>query len=159
MIAELNVYGVPAPQGSKTAFVRGKRAIVTDGPTNSPGRVAHDAWRQAVATAARDWQEARRGVALFDGPLALYVQFRMPRPPSIPKKRAWPDRKPDLDKLVRASLDSISGVLIADDARVVSITALKSYAIEEPPGCRLLVGPLGDLLGIIGPPTPAEVAS
>lgn len=156
----LNVYGVPAPQGNKSAFVRGGRAVVVEG--RGPGRQSHAAWRQAVATAARDWQEAQGGVPLLDGPLALWVQFRMPRPPSIPKKRAWPDRKPDLDKLIRSVLDSLSGVLIVDDARIVTITAVKSYAAEEPPGCRLVVGPMDELLDLLGPVShepAAEVAS
>ena len=144
MIVTLDVYGVPAPQGSKSAFVRGGRAVVVEG--KGPGRQAHAAWRQAVATAARDWQEAQGGVALLDGPLAMSVRFRLPRPPSIPKRRAWPDRKPDLDKLVRGCLDSLSGVVITDDARVVSMSAMKSYAVEEPPGCRLAIGPLDEVL-------------
>lgn len=135
----LVVHGVPAPQGSKTAFVRGNRAIVTEG--KGPGRQSHAAWRQAVATAARDWQDACGPVALLDEPVAVAIRFTMPKPASKPRWKRWPDRKPDLDKLIRSVFDSIAGVVIRDDSRVVAITALKVYG--DPPGCVVVVHPVG----------------
>lgn len=128
----LTVHGTPQPQGSKTAYVRGGRAILTEG--KGPGRANHAAWRQAIATAARDWQAINER-PLLDGPLAVSITFLMPRPPSIPRKRQHPDRKPDIDKLVRSVFDAISGLVIVDDARVVHLTASKVYAVDGPPGC------------------------
>lgn len=137
----IRVHGVPAPQGSKTAFVRGGRAIVTEG--KGAGRVAHATWRQAVATAARDWQDANGSRELIDGPALVVIQFLMPKPRSKPKWKRWPDVKPDLDKLVRSVLDSLSGVILADDSRVVAITARKDYG--DPPGCRVQVFDLSEV--------------
>jgi Holliday junction resolvase RusA-like endonuclease len=37
-------------------------------------------------------------------------------------------KRPDLDKLIRAILDGITGILIEDDSQVVNITATKQYA-------------------------------
>ena len=133
----LEIYGTPRPQGSKTAFVRGGHAVVTEGGSKS-GREGHQAWRQAVATAARDWQLAHDR-PLLDGPLFLRVDFRLQRPKSIPKSRAFPAVKPDLDKLIRSVLDSLSGVVIADDARVVCVEAAKVYAGERAPGASILI--------------------
>lgn len=140
MSVALRVYGVPMPQGSKTAFIRGGRAVLTDG-RNAASRSSHAAWRQAVATAARDHLSAQPWCAPFDEPCVVHVTFLLPRPKSIPKKRRHPDRKPDLDKLNRSVLDAlVDGGLLADDARVVELNARKAYAVDgEPTGCRVTI--------------------
>jgi crossover junction endodeoxyribonuclease RusA len=135
----LRVHGVPAPQGSKTAYIRSGRAIVTEGGSAS-GRASHAAWRQAVATAARDYQQVRER-PLLDEPVALDVTFRMPKPRSTPKYRRWPQTKPDADKLLRSVMDSLTGVLLADDARVVKVTLEKVFG--DPPGATIILTPLG----------------
>lgn len=136
----LRVYGVPMPQGSKTAFVRGGRTVLTDG-RRPAARASHAAWRQAVATAARDHLTANPWQAPFDEPTVVHITFLLPRPKSIPKKRRHPDRRPDLDKLNRSVLDAlVDGGLLADDARVVELNATKVYAgPEEAPGCRVTI--------------------
>lgn len=136
---ELTVYGVAQPQGNKTAFVRGGKAVLTEG-RRPESRAAFASWRQAVATAARDWQEANQA-ALLDEPLAVSIAFWLPRPPSIPKKRQWPDRKPDLDKLVRSVLDAVTGVRISDDSRVVALAASKHYVHDFPPHAIIAISP------------------
>jgi Holliday junction resolvase RusA-like endonuclease len=128
-IVELRVHGQPA-------FVRGGRAIVTEG--KGKGRESHAAWRQAVATAARDWQDLHHQ-ALLDGPLAVRIEFLLHKPASTPKRKIWADRKPDLDKLVRSVLDAVDKVVIAEDSRVVSLTASKRYALDEPPGALITI--------------------
>jgi len=131
----LEVFGVPAPQGNKSAFIRGGRAVVVEG--KGPGRQSHAAWRQAVATAARDWQEANRQ-GLIDEPVFVSMHFRLPRPKSTPKKVVYQAKKPDLDKLVRSVLDAVSGVVLADDARVVKLLASKDFATDTvPPGASI----------------------
>lgn len=135
----LEVFGVPAPQGSKSAFVRNGHAVVVEG--KGPGRQSHAAWRQAVATAARDWQEANRQ-GLIDEPVEVVITFRLPRPKSTPKKVIEPAKKPDLDKLIRSVLDAVSGVVLADDARVTRITARKVFANAiNPPGASVAIAP------------------
>ena len=39
--------------------------------------------------------------------------------------------KPDIDKLVRAILDSLKGILINDDSQVTELQAYKSYGSPE----------------------------
>jgi len=52
--------------------------------------------------------------------------------PDAPKYVA---RRPDLDKLLRGLLDALQGVLVRDDAQIVSIEACKRFASEgESPG-------------------------
>lgn len=126
----LEVFGVPAPQGSKSAYVRGGHANVVE--SKGPGRASHAAWRQAVATAARDWQ-AEHHQGLIDEPVTVLIDFYLPKPKSTPKKVTHPAKKPDLDKLVRSVLDAVTGVVLADDSRVVRLVASKRFADEANP--------------------------
>jgi crossover junction endodeoxyribonuclease RusA len=60
--------------------------------------------------------------------------FTLPKPKSAPKRRrTWPDKKPDLSKLVRSTEDSLTEVAAwEDDARVVRCLALKVFPGEHP---------------------------
>lgn len=113
------VPGVPAPQGSKRAFVvAGKARLVESSKACRP-------WRDSVRSAAL---EAIGGAAPWLGPVALRIVFVLPRPATVPKaRRGWPATKPDLDKLVRAVLDACTHALFADDSQVVEVTARKWY--------------------------------
>ena len=117
-VCDFLVEGTPVPQGSKTGFVVGKRAIVTDA-----NKTQLKPWRQVVAAAARAAYDGPR----IEGPVLLVVEFRFLRPKSV--KREWPSVKPDLDKLERALLDGLtdSGIW-RDDSQVVSMPSKKVYA-------------------------------
>jgi Holliday junction resolvase RusA-like endonuclease len=83
-------------------------------------------WREAVVWAARE------AGAKINGPVVAEIVFTWPKPKSAPKKRrTWPDRTPDLDKLLRSTFDGLttSGV-IEDDARIVHVTASKVFPNE-----------------------------
>ena len=120
---EFDAIGVPAPQGSKSAFVMGKRAVIVDG-TSKTGRAKHIAWRDTVTQAAMQ----ARGGACFEGPVIVKMKFFLPLPTTYPH-RTLHATKPDLDKLIRSVLDSltVSG-LIKDDSLVCQIEAKKIYA-------------------------------
>lgn len=134
MIA-LTVHGVPAPQGSKTAYVRGEHAVVVEGSSKS-GRAKHAAWRQAVATAARDHLDAGGPVAP-DGALTVTMLFRFVRPKSRRKTERWVTTKPDIDKLIRSTLDGlVDGGVVFADQRVAEVIARKTYVSDgQPSGC------------------------
>ena len=130
------VYGVPVPKGSARGFVvpgkDGGRARAVVVQTNKKP-LAH--WQTQVANEARVALKARErnqqsfGAELppldFDGPIAIDAAFYFNRPKSA--KRQHPTVKPDLDKLVRAILDALTGVIWRDDSQVVFIEARKSY--------------------------------
>lgn len=115
----LIVHGRPAPQGSKRHVGGGR--LVESSKHLQP-------WRDAVRGEA---QRHHHGAPL-DGPLRLLVIFTLPKPVSAPKRRTtWPDRVPDLSKLVRATEDALTdaGVWV-DDARVVETASAKRYPNE-----------------------------
>lgn len=135
---ELRVYGVPAPQGSKTAFVRGGRAVVVDGSSQT-GRQKLSSWRAEVSREAQNERPAEPIV----GPVAVSIRFYMPKPKSAPKGKVYCDKKPDIDKLIRSTFDSMTGVIYNDDSQVVSVTATKIYATPDTPsGASIIVSPL-----------------
>ena len=136
-----DVFGSPAPQGSKK-FVgvskSGRGLMVESSKKVKP-------WRMDVKAAA---EEARKEcpASPLDGPLCVSFVFTLPKPMSAPKKRrTWPDRKPDLSKLIRSTEDAISDAgLWADDARVVEVCASKVYPGEgadalDAPGVRVAI--------------------
>lgn len=56
----------------------------------------------------------------------------------------WHSKKPDLDKLVRAVQDALTGIIYKDDGQVCRLTANKNYAAHE--GVRIFVTDLEDTL-------------
>lgn len=117
-----HVAGVPAPQGSKNAYRRGNKVVLVE----SSKKVKP--WRAAVAQAATI---AYLRTEPIDGPVAVEIDFHLPRPKSLPKRVIWMVKKPDLDKLIRSTLDALSGIAYIDDNRVTRIVADKHYA-ESP---------------------------
>jgi len=131
---KLRVHGLPAPQGSKR-HVGGGRMIEASKKVGP--------WREAIVAEVK-----RLGYEdlLIDEPTFLRVTFLMPRPASHrtatgevrSSAPVWPHKTPDLDKLLRSTLDGLTqaGVL-ADDARVVVIAASKTYADKQAPGALI----------------------
>lgn len=127
MTIEFFVAGEARPQGNKRAGWNSKTGKAFVRETTK----GHQQWRDLVANAAQRYADR-----LILGPVQLDLDFRMPRPKSLPKRRDTPHTKaPDALKLGRAVEDSLRQVLIRDDSQVVEIRVRKRYAaLEEPPG-------------------------
>lgn len=126
-------HGRPKPQGSKRGFVQGGKVRLVEA-----GGDAHKDWRATVTSAAL---EAMGDRPLLDGALNVRLVFALPRPKAHPKtKRTWPVARPDIDKLVRSVLDSMSHVVFRDDSQVVHLQACKVWAeIDTPSGAGVAV--------------------
>ncbi len=137
---EFDVIGTPAPQGSKKGFVRGGRAVLVE----SSAKVAP--WREDVARRAALVATLQAWI-VPTGPVSVTVRFRLARPKSAPKSRLKPDRKPDLDKLLRSTFDALTTAgVIEDDARIVQTIASKHYAQSGIPlGAFIRITDLSDL--------------
>jgi Holliday junction resolvase RusA-like endonuclease len=138
----LEVHGIPSPQGSKSAFVRKGRAVMIEGSSAS-GRTAHAAWRQAVATAARDFLTENPRPPI-DEPVELIADFRFPATASDPYRRRH-TVKPDLDKLVRSTCDAlVSGGLLRDDTLIYRVHTSKVFAVDDEwVGAEICIGAHG----------------
>jgi hypothetical protein len=145
MILPIRVHGRPAPQGSKE---QGGSGQLLESSIYLP------AWRQAVKIAAF---EAYRAHGI--GPERLPL---LPRARVVVIERCWffvlpeqcraedtdePLGPPDLDKLLRATLDPLGGGrgktarLYADDSQVKGVRDLWKYraTAESPPGAVILI--------------------
>lgn len=129
MVIAFEVRGLPVTQGNKTAFPSrdGTRAFMREGRSNKANEGFH-AWRHAIATEAR--HAAGDRPLLTGQPLQVVLHFRILKPASAPKtRRTWPikARSGDIDKLARAALDAMTGVVFADDSEVVVLAVMKDW--------------------------------
>lgn len=140
LIASFFVYGVPAPQGSKTSVptAAGRRMIDGSSPA---GRAKLRAWRGAVAEAAAEAASA----GVFTGPTRLVLELQFARPKSRTRSHhGWHTVKPDKDKVLRATLDGLKdGGLIKDDALICSLEVTAREVVGAT-GARVSLRALGD---------------
>lgn len=110
------VKGKPVPQGSMK-FIR-------------PGVMIHSraedlaVWRADIARGA-----SLAGFRPVEGGIKITTDFLLLKPKST--NRMFPWVKPDLDKLVRAVLDALTGTAYEDDSQVILIQATKTYAEKQ----------------------------
>ena len=63
--------------------------------------------------------------------MEVNIVWTIAKPRSTPKRVTRPTKKPDTDKLLRAVLDSLTGIGYEDDAQVVRVIAEKQYGMPE----------------------------
>lgn len=107
------------------------------------------------ARLARAAQVEMAGRSLFDGPLKVLVEARMPIPESKPKRwkeaaragQVRPTKKPDWDNFGKI-LDALNLIVWADDAQIVEGRVLKFYS--DRPELRVTVETINEKEGIFG---------
>jgi len=136
------VIGVAQPQGSARAYVPFKWAKLAVRKGQSPRPlVVHDNpkvkhWRDQIA---REAYPVVNGTP-FSGAVVLTVTFTLPRPKRHANKCRHHVTRPDLDKLVRAVGDALSGVVFRDDGQIVDVRASKAYSDGiHPPSVAIVV--------------------
>lgn len=90
-------------------------------------------------------KDAGLPVEPLDGPLALHLDIALTIPKSWSKRKREsaaqggivPTGKPDIDNIAKCLGDALNGVLWADDAQIVSLSATKRYGIA--PGVSMRV--------------------
>lgn len=134
-VLTIDVEGLPIPQGSKSARVQGRRAVIYD-----DNAALLKPWREKVEAAARARVALTGWVMLpLQEPCRVDIIAFMPKPPSV--RRDLPAVKPDWDKLARAIGDSLTDARVyADDGQVVDGRLRKVYApAGSPVGARIVV--------------------
>ena len=138
----VNIDGLPVPQGSMVSngFGKGLRHA---------NHVKLKPWRYTVVSAILDAKPNDWDPSL---PMALSVVFRFKRPAGhIGKKGVKPSapahltsaRAGDVDKLLRSTFDSLTGVAFDDDRQVVTVNASKRYCTtDEPQGAIITITPI-----------------
>ncbi len=125
----------PEPQGSLSAFLIaapgtkfGCRAIVT---SNNPDLKAYRRYVSSEAHNALVRGKLPKPMAGKHVAVSVEMRFTFIRPASVSAKRTQMVVRPDVDKLARATMDAMTGVLFKDDAQVVEISARKQYGPRE----------------------------
>ena len=127
------VHGLPVPQGSTRSWLVNGKPVITSAAKGL------STWRRLVADVAQRFAPDEP----WQGPVGIDLHFGLPKPKSAPKKRrVWPDKRPDLDKLTRSVLDALTYVIFADDSQVVEIRATKDYGA---PGVAIEIHRIADL--------------
>lgn len=151
---QFRVHGVPRPQGSKKAMRHKQSGKIILLDTSPETKI----WRHTVTAAAvLAIHPSRTGVVFTyaDRPCAVSMIFWLPRPKNHylpansrraevelnPHAPLYPPSRPDIDKLVRATLDGLTDAgVYRDDAQVVDLIALKRYEDQaESPGAKVFV--------------------
>jgi len=127
--------GIPAPQGSKRHVGMGR--MIESSKALKP-------WREQIIADA-----LALSITTLHEPVTVSLVFCFPRPKSHLNKKGelrntapiHKTSKPDIDKLARAVLDSLTlARVLADDALCFSLTCSKRYCIaQEPPGVMITV--------------------
>ncbi len=129
-IAELyiTVHGVPKPKGSVSAFpIQRKSGKIGTVVVHSKG--------------SKHWETLVRDRLPDDtyilGPVEVKIHFFLPRPKTV--EREFPEVYPDIDKLVRATLDALQNGILDDDKRVCDLDIKKRYVVAGFIGARIRI--------------------
>lgn len=151
VLLNITVPGVPQPKGSMRSFVpKDRRGQLVRDPRN--GRLKISMTNNSPLT--REWQHrvsyfaksALPGAVPAEGAYRVTGAFKFQRPTShllrgvdsltgLPRMRKdAPPRhtyKPDLDKLIRAVLDALTGIVYPDDSQVMELDFSKSWSLTD----------------------------
>jgi Holliday junction resolvase RusA-like endonuclease len=129
-LLQFTVAGSPVPQGSKrVAEGRNGQAYVYEA---SSKRLKP--WREAITLMARSQWKNRGQIR---GPIFVELMFHV-KHPTRGQRRTWHVAQPDIDKLTRAVLDSLTDAKVwFDDSQVCALSVTKTYRDE--PGVHIIV--------------------
>jgi Holliday junction resolvase RusA-like endonuclease len=117
-----------APQGSKRNIGNGRFVEMAGASLK--------AYRAGVAAAAKQQMRGR----VFLGPVGINATFTFKRPQKHYRRGelredapvcCFPAKRGDVDKLLRSTLDAITGPVVKDDAQVVTVTGTVMWGEED----------------------------
>ena len=132
------VVPVAQPRARHRAFEAGGKLISqtylpADNPVNAYKAALRLAWGQATDAPP------------LDGPVYVKAEFVFPRPASRRRKATENRRlehvtKPDIDNLIKSTLDALTGLAWRDDKQVWSVEAIKTWGtVHEQPRAIIYV--------------------
>jgi len=133
-------------------LIGGKARFIASGSSVNGKKL--QGWDRSVRIAAVEAVGVCAAPPFVDVALEVAIVFRLARPaghwgkgknagklsPSAPR---YPTTKPDADKICRATLDSLTGIVFDDDSRIVELLVRKEYAQPGAEGARILVREAG----------------
>ena len=121
------VEGTPIGKG-RPKFARRGNFVSTYTPTKT---------RDYETIIAEQARQAMGSSEPLKTPVAAYIFITVPIPQSYSKKRRdaclggfeRPCKKPDIDNIIKAFLDSMNGIIYDDDTQVISLHSHKTYGL------------------------------
>ena len=111
------------------------------------------------ASPVRQWKSDIRAEAykqmggrLLFGPVCIAVEFYLPRPQRLMRSKdpAGPiphDVKPDIENVLKAFMDSLTGIVYTDDRQVASVLVQKFFAGKTmAPGTKVTISQIGEIV-------------
>jgi len=144
---KFEVHGIPVAKGSRRAFVN----KATGKAFTAPSSDKEKPWQNTVAQCALVARSQCGLIEPMRGPVRLALSFTFMRPKShmgsgknsnvvkASHLSSWHTGKPDTDKLIRAILDAMTGIIYADDSQVAVVCASKQW-VTDGPGVTIEVG-------------------
>ena len=128
------VMGTPVPEGSMKAMPYIKKTTGRMGVNMIHQSNKLLPWRDSISQYILETNpEFKEYMPYPKGtPVMISLTFNILRPKSVSsKKRPEVTVKPDLDKLTRAVIDAMTGIMYDDDCQVIHILAKKQYVDFE----------------------------
>jgi Holliday junction resolvase RusA-like endonuclease len=129
---QIVIPGPPVPMMRPRATIRGRHATVYDAQSKIKLQQKKSLSKHVIQMDVNqsDFE------ALSSLPLNVAIQFHMSVPLSDPmplkNEKLWgfnlPDKKPDIDNLIKHALDLCNGILWNDDSQVVELHATQRYS-------------------------------
>lgn len=148
---EFEVLGTPAPKGSSRPMLNRKTGKAFTFKGGSPVTAEKlTTWDTSVRAAAISCVGGRSAPPFVETALWAALVFRITRPGGHWGKGKnagslklsappFPFGKPDLDKLARSTLDSLTGIVFDDDSRIVRLDLQKLYATPGNEGASISI--------------------
>jgi len=124
---KFTVYGLPKPKA------RARTVKLRNGKTVSYTPKKTEDWEDSIRLQALE----HRQEPLWDEALIFEATFILPKPKSVPKKRIFPETKPDLDNLCKSVTDALEGLIYTNDSRIVDKVLRKRYG--DAPGVEVRI--------------------
>lgn len=147
----LEVLGTPASKGSSRPMLNRKTGKAFSFAGGSPiAEKKLESWDSAVRAVAVSIIGPCTAPPFVDTAISVEITFRLARPGGhwgkgknagklAPSAPLFPRGNPDIDKLARSTLDSLTGIVFDDDSRVISLMLRKVYAEPGAEGASISV--------------------
>jgi len=124
----IHVRGEPIAQPRPRVVNIGGRARAISAPRKHP---VND-WKRRIMVALATQFDGEP----LDGPLTLDCTFLMPRPKRLyrkkdPSSKVWHISRPDLDNIIKAVKDALTGIVWRDDSQICELNIRKWHHEKE----------------------------
>jgi Holliday junction resolvase RusA-like endonuclease len=131
MTIQFDIPGIAFPQPRPRITIRNGHAWAYESERVRP-------WKQAVEISTRI--NLTKSVFYSEVPVYLKLAFWLPRPKSLPKKIDRHVKRPDLDNVIKSTVDAMTRAgAWKDDSQIYKLTAEKLYAPEGGECCTVII--------------------